>query len=63
MAHGGKREGAGRTPTRKEQAPVIIRLMPEYHQRLDEIAKEQKVSRGVLVERMIDDYDNKKGME
>lgn len=61
MGHGGAREGAGRTPTRKEQVPVIIRLMPEYLEKLDRIVKDTKTSRGVMIERMIDIYE--KGME
>ena len=56
MGSGGAREGAGRLSKRKGQKVVSVRMMPEYHKRLDELAKENAVSTGRMVEMLIDSY-------
>ena len=54
MGSGGAREGAGRPSKRKGQKVVSVRMMPEYHKRLDELAKENGVSIGRMIELLID---------
>jgi predicted HicB family RNase H-like nuclease len=56
MGRGGAREGAGRPANRAGQKAVTIRLMPEYHERLMQMAKESKVSIGRMIEMLIDSW-------
>ena len=53
---GGKREGSGRPARRQGQKVVSLRMMPEYSEKLNELAKENKLSTGQMVEKLIDTY-------
>ena len=53
---GGTRTGAGRPSTRQGQKTVSVRMLPRYSEKLYELAKENKISTGQMVERLIDLY-------
>lgn len=53
---GGAREGAGRPARRQGQKVVSLRMLPEYSDRLSELAREYRLSIGQMVEKLIDAY-------
>ena len=53
---GGKREGAGRPACRQGQKVVSLRMMPDYSEKLNKLAKEHRLSTGQMVEKLIDAY-------
>lgn len=54
---GGKREGAGRPVTRLDQKTISIRLLPQYADKLKNLAIDNKVSQGEMIEKMMDKYE------